>query len=85
MSQALDVKRTRKRTPKRGRPPLYPWDEWTDGGWWQVDMDASEISGFRSNLYKAAKRLEMQVESEVEDRTLYFRFLKKQPAKRGSK
>lgn len=21
---------------RRGRPPLYPWDEWTDGSAWRI-------------------------------------------------
>lgn len=23
-------------TPLRGRPPVYPWDTWTDGSAWRI-------------------------------------------------
>jgi hypothetical protein len=50
---------TADRTGKRGRPALYPWDEWTDGQVWKVtegiDFKISRNS-FRSSLVNHATR-----------------------------
>lgn len=44
--------------PKRGRPYRYPWNEWFDGGVWELDAPADfdcSRDQFRSRANSAAK------------------------------
>lgn len=72
-------------TGKRGRPPLYPWDEWTDGRIWKVtegiDFTTSR-NGFRSCLAGHAKRKGYTLKAENTNRSsgtksVVFQFLPK--------
>ena len=43
-----------------GRPPIYPWEQWTDGAWWTVsagvDFECS-LQSFRVGLSERARRI----------------------------
>lgn len=43
----------------RGRPPIYPWDEWLDGSTWLLtkgeDFDI-QIESMRQSIYNMARR-----------------------------
>lgn len=55
--------------PTRGRPPKYRWAEWFDGQTHRLvlgeDYDADSIKSFRSTVYSAAKRLDIQIVTRV--------------------
>lgn len=65
-------------TPLRGRAPIYPWDEWTDGSAWRirrgVDFETSTQS-MRSVLTTYAGRNNLNVRTSVPDAsTVEFQF-----------
>lgn len=60
---------------KRGRPVRYDWERWSDGDWWQTTGTRNEIARFRQAAYKAARRIGKNLETQIEGRTLFFRFV----------
>jgi hypothetical protein len=69
--------------PKRraGRPPIYPWDKWTDGQTWRVTFGEDYFVAtqhFRNMLHGRAKTLGLLVETSVMtgESAVTFRFWK---------
>lgn len=54
----------------RGRPPLYPWEQWFNGQKWQLHRDktytCSDVSMARS-IRKAARRFNKDVSVTTND------------------
>lgn len=55
--------------PRAGRPPKYPWEEWFDGKRRILvqgeDYDADSPKSFRSTVYSAATRLNVEVATKI--------------------
>lgn len=59
---------------KRGRPELYPWDEWFDGQVWKLirDVDfAASPDGFRVTVAQAARRRGMKARIRIREDDVY--------------
>jgi hypothetical protein len=67
-----------------GQPPLeqtrlatkYPWDEWTDGDWWEITQGedfTSEPSTMVSVLHNHAGRHQLQCEAHRRGNTIVFK------------
>jgi hypothetical protein len=68
----------------RGRPPKYPWDEWTDGQWRHARRGVdytSRDSTFQNTLYVHGHRFGLQAQTRATDTGVTFRFI---PLKGGS-
>jgi len=63
-----------------GRPAKYPWDQWLDGGIWELkageDFD-TEIASFRVQIQANAKRRRGYAQTSVRGNFLYIQFIKR--------
>jgi hypothetical protein len=68
-----------ERNPSRGRPPIYPWDEWTDGSAWRIRRDEDfEVSArvMQGIVRDYARRKTLVVRTVVPDEeTVEFQFV----------
>jgi hypothetical protein len=59
-----------KELGQRGRPDMYPWDEWFDGSIWKLtrgeDFDATTNS-MRMMTYKNGERRGIKVKTSIQD------------------
>lgn len=66
-------------TPLRGRPPLYPWDEWLDGSAWRItqgeDFDVTAETMAQMVRLRASKA-GLSATARVRDNTVEFQALK---------
>lgn len=59
----------------------YPWNEWSDGNWHTVDLEAMDVSRntLTTSMYSYAKRHKLQVETQSftvgEDKVEHLRFM----------
>ena len=54
---------------------IYPWDEWFDGGTWEItaeDYDGN-LSAFRARCYYMAREFEYRLSTTVKDGKLYLK------------
>lgn len=66
----------------------YPWDQWTNGNWWQARKGEDfngDLEGFRSNLYAYTKRHGLRAETRASGDTVAFRITGHEMAKEESK
>jgi hypothetical protein len=69
--------------PVRGRPQLYPWDEWMDGSAWRIrrgDDFLVSATSMAAQLRIRGNRLGVDVSARVVDEdTVEFQFLVEPP------
>lgn len=56
---------------------IYPWNEWTDGSWWEARKDedfVTPVLSFRSTLYTYASRYDLTVETRRVGDSMFFKF-----------
>ncbi|AXL88708.1 hypothetical protein C4J65_10495 [Streptomyces sp. CB09001] len=63
-------------------PPRIPWDEFTDGFWWEIAASEAEgysgsLTGFRSTLYSYARRNSLTVTTRTLGTRMRFQFKEK--------
>lgn len=52
----------------RGLPKLYPWEEWADGAWWEIEEGEDytcKAESFRTAAYKWGRRNGYHVETQL--------------------
>ncbi len=63
---------------------LYPWDQWTDGSWWEITAGedfTTTIRAMRAMLYGRARphsgrKLDVRLDAPLSQATrIYFRYL----------
>lgn len=64
---------------KRGRPPTYPWEEWTNGESWllhkETDFQANLVS-FRTMVHRKARDMGLKAFTKINeaDASIKIRF-----------
>jgi hypothetical protein len=64
----------------RGRPPKYPWAEWTDGTRHFLKQgehfsDEVKVSSFRAECHAAARRKGGKADTQIQGNTVIFRYI----------
>ncbi len=67
---------------RKGRPPLYPWDEWSDGRsrrLYRGQDFSAELLSFRTMVHRKARDLNKRAETQINaaDQTIKVQFLEK--------
>lgn len=64
---------------RKGRPPIYPWDEWLDGQLHILrqadDFPTATPRGFRANCYHAAQAKGGKAETKLIDGGVMLRYV----------
>lgn len=64
----------------RGRPPKYPWDEWTDGSRHFLKQgehfaDTVKVASFRAECHAAARRKGGRADTRIIGNIVTFRYI----------